>query len=137
MRLTGWSEPDHSSDPHCCIWLFSPSTIYYRWSNTNLMLTHNGNHENGHQEILRHWNTAARWEGITRLYTPEDVERLRGSITIEYTLARLGAERLWNLLHTEPYIPAPGRPHRQPGRAAGTGRIEGDLCQRLAGGRRC
>jgi isocitrate lyase len=72
------------------------------------MLSHNGNHENGHQDTLRHWNTAARWEGITRLYTPEDVERLRGSITIEYTLARLGAERLWNLLHTEPYVPALG-----------------------------
>ena len=72
------------------------------------MLTHDGNHENGHQEILRHWNTAARWEGITRLYTPEDVERLRGSITIEHTLARLGAGRLWNLLHTEPYVPALG-----------------------------
>ncbi|MFN7995884.1 MAG: isocitrate lyase [Bryobacteraceae bacterium] len=64
--------------------------------------------QNGTHDIMRHWNTAARWQGITRLYTPEDVERLRGSITIEYTLARMGAERLWNLLHTEPYIPALG-----------------------------
>ena len=42
---------------------------------------------------------AARWEGIERTYTREDVERLRGSITPEHTLARLGAERLWELLH--------------------------------------
>ena len=68
----------------------------------------NGRHENGHHDTLRNWSTAARWEGITRLYTPEDVARLSGSIPIEYTLARMGAERLWNLLHTEPYIPALG-----------------------------
>jgi len=72
------------------------------------MQNQNGNSDNGHHETLRHWNHAVRWEGITRLYTPEDVERLRGSITIEYTLARMGAERLWNLLHTEPYVPALG-----------------------------
>ncbi|KXZ43613.1 hypothetical protein GPECTOR_85g343 [Gonium pectorale] len=51
---------------------------------------------------------AARWEGVKRVYSSQDVERLRGSIKIEYTLARLGAERLWSLLHTEPYIPALG-----------------------------
>ncbi len=45
-----------------------------------------------------------RWEGIVRPYSAEQVERLRPSIQIEYTLARLGAERLWNLLHSEPYI---------------------------------
>ena len=71
-------------------------------------MLNNGTHENGHHDTLRHWNTAARWEGITRLYTPEDVARLSGSIHIEYTLARMGAERLWNLLRTEPYIPALG-----------------------------
>jgi isocitrate lyase len=68
----------------------------------------NGTHENGHHDTLRNWNTSARWEGITRLYTPEDVARLSGSMPIEYTLARRGAERLWNLLHTEPYVPALG-----------------------------
>lgn len=49
-----------------------------------------------------------RWEGVKRVYTKADVERLRGSIKIEHTLAKLGAERLWKLLHTEPYIPALG-----------------------------
>ena len=45
-----------------------------------------------------------RWEGIVRPYGAEQVERLRPSIQIDYTLARLGAERLWSLLHSEPYI---------------------------------
>ena len=54
------------------------------------------------------WNTDPRWNGVTRPYTAEDVHRLRGSIQIEYTLARLGAERLWWLLHNEPYVPALG-----------------------------
>jgi isocitrate lyase len=49
-----------------------------------------------------------RWAGITRPYTTDDVERLRGSIQVEYTLARLGAERLWQLLHSEGYVNALG-----------------------------
>jgi isocitrate lyase len=49
-----------------------------------------------------------RFAGITRPYTKEDVKRLRGSIKIEYTLARLGAERLWQLLKHEPYVNALG-----------------------------
>ena len=49
-----------------------------------------------------------RWEGIERPYTEEDVERLRGSVQVEHTLARLGAERLWRLLREEPYVAALG-----------------------------
>jgi isocitrate lyase len=49
-----------------------------------------------------------RWQGIERPYTASDVERLRGSVEIEHTLARLGAERLWTLLHEEPYVAALG-----------------------------
>ncbi len=45
-----------------------------------------------------------RYDGIERPYTPEDVVRLRGSVVVEQTLARLGANRLWELLHTEDYI---------------------------------
>jgi isocitrate lyase len=48
--------------------------------------------------------TDARWNGITRPYTADDVMRLRGSVAIEHTLARLGAERLWELLQTEPFV---------------------------------
>src|SRR6202045_2533025 len=54
------------------------------------------------------WNSDARWAGITRPYTVQDVERLRGSLHIECTLARHGAERLWHLLHTESHVPALG-----------------------------
>src|SRR5262249_48708915 len=57
---------------------------------------------------LNHWSSDPRWYGITRPYSYSDVLRLRGSIQIEYTLARLGAERLWNLMHTESYVPALG-----------------------------
>jgi isocitrate lyase len=56
----------------------------------------------------QNWNTDPRWTGITRPYTTQDVAKLRGSIQIEYTLARLGAERLWWLLNNEFYVPALG-----------------------------
>src|SRR5688572_13660981 len=59
-------------------------------------------------DTLKSWNTDPRWAGINRPYTPEDVSKLRGSLLIEYTLATLGAERLWNLLNTEEYVPALG-----------------------------
>src|SRR2546421_11906969 len=49
-----------------------------------------------------------RWAGIERPYTHEDVERLRGTVHVEHTLARLGAERLWELLRTEDYVPTLG-----------------------------
>ncbi len=54
------------------------------------------------------WKSNPRWEGITRPYSVEDVERLRGSIRVEYTLAKLGAERLWELLHSGSYVAALG-----------------------------
>jgi isocitrate lyase len=59
-------------------------------------------------ELERSWATDPRWQGIKRPYTAADVIRLRGSVQIEHTLARLGAERLWNLLHTENYVHALG-----------------------------
>ncbi len=51
---------------------------------------------------------AQRFEGIVRPYSKADVERLRGSVHIEHTLAKLGANRLWELLHSEPFVPALG-----------------------------
>jgi isocitrate lyase len=54
------------------------------------------------------WHSNPRWEGITRPYSAEDVVRLRGSIQIEHTLAKLGADRLWSLLQTEDYVAALG-----------------------------
>ena len=52
--------------------------------------------------------TDARWRGITRPYSPADVERVRGSVRIEHTLARRGAEKLWQLLQNEDYVAALG-----------------------------
>jgi isocitrate lyase len=49
-----------------------------------------------------------RWEGIERVYTPEDVRRLKGTVEIEHTLARRGAERLWRLLRDRDYLPTLG-----------------------------
>lgn len=61
------------------------------------------------QECLTHdWSTSPRWKGVERPYSAEDVMRLRGSIHIEHSLARMGADRLWELLQTEPYLNALG-----------------------------
>ena len=60
------------------------------------------------QAVAHDWANNPRWKGIERPYTAEDVLRLRGSIHIEHTLARMGAERLWDLLQAEPYINALG-----------------------------
>ncbi len=49
-------------------------------------------------------SNSTRWNGIARPYSNADVDRLRGSLRIEHTLARIGAERLWDLLHQEPYV---------------------------------
>ena len=54
--------------------------------------------------LQKDWDTNPRWKGIKRGYTAEDVVRLRGSFPIEHTLARRGAENLWNLVNTEPYV---------------------------------
>ncbi|MCZ7574008.1 MAG: isocitrate lyase [Ardenticatenaceae bacterium] len=59
-------------------------------------------------EIERSWASDQRWSGIRRPYSAADVVKLRGSVQIEYTLARMGAQRLWHLLQTKPYVAALG-----------------------------
>ncbi len=59
------------------------------------------------REIEESWKSD-RWQGVERTYTGADVVKLRGSIVVEQTLARMGAERLWNLVNTEDYINALG-----------------------------
>jgi isocitrate lyase len=54
--------------------------------------------------LEKDWETNPRWDGVTREYTAEDVLRLRGSVDIRHTLAEMGAERLWDLLNTEPFV---------------------------------
>ncbi len=58
---------------------------------------------NSHEELLHQWHQP-RWQGIERPYSTQEVLRLRPSVHIEHTLARLGAERLWHLLRTEPFV---------------------------------
>lgn len=59
------------------------------------------------EKLKEEW-ASPRWEGVTRPYGPEDVVRLRGSVLIEHTLAKLGAEKFWKMLHEEDYVPALG-----------------------------
>ncbi|GAA0923563.1 isocitrate lyase [Virgisporangium aurantiacum] len=59
-------------------------------------------------EIEREWSTDPRWSGVERTYSAAEVVRLRGSVTEEHTLARRGAIKLWELLHTEDYVHALG-----------------------------
>jgi isocitrate lyase len=59
------------------------------------------------QQILaleHEWQTSPRWKGITRTYSAADVVRLRGSVRIQHTLAEMGAQRLWHLFETEPFV---------------------------------
>ncbi|HEX6472387.1 MAG TPA: isocitrate lyase [Streptosporangiaceae bacterium] len=67
-----------------------------------------GSPERAAEELRRQWDTDPRWADVERTYSAEDVVRLRGSLQEEYTLARLGAERLWRLLHEEDYVNALG-----------------------------
>lgn len=56
------------------------------------------------EQLAQAWQTNPRWAGVRRDYTAADVVKLQGTVQIEQTLARMGAERLWSLLHTEPYL---------------------------------
>ncbi|MFT0850945.1 isocitrate lyase [Achromobacter sp. F4_2707] len=56
------------------------------------------------RNLQRQWAEDPRWQGIKRGYTAEEVVNLRGSVVVEQTLARRGAEKLWKLLHEEPFI---------------------------------
>ena len=60
------------------------------------------------KQLKQDWATNPRWKGITRPYSAEDVVRLRGSVMVEHTLARRGAEKLWNLVNTEDFVPCLG-----------------------------
>ena len=59
-------------------------------------------------DISRDWSSNPRWAGIRRNYSAEDVVRLRGTVHVEHSLARLGAEKLWSSLHREPFVNALG-----------------------------
>src|SRR6202000_550801 len=56
------------------------------------------------QQLQSQWTEDARWKNIRRGYTAQDVVRLRGSVQVEHTLAKRGAEKLWALLNEEPFV---------------------------------
>src|SRR5579864_1374460 len=58
--------------------------------------------------IRKDWAENPRWRGVKRTYKAEDVVRLRGSVHIEHSLARRGAEKLWKLLQETPFVNALG-----------------------------
>jgi isocitrate lyase len=60
------------------------------------------------EQLRQDWETNPRWKGVERPYKPEDVVRLRGSVHIEHSLARLGAEKLWKYVHEKPFVNALG-----------------------------
>ena len=59
-------------------------------------------------KLEREWTENSRWKGVERPYDAAEVFRLRGSITIEHTLARMGSEKLWRLMHEDPFVNALG-----------------------------
>ena len=58
------------------------------------------------EQITLDWNNNPRWTGVQRNYSAEDVVRLRGTVAVEHSLARRGAERLWKSLHQEEFVNA-------------------------------
>jgi len=60
------------------------------------------------EQIKLDWTNNPRWSGVARNYSAEDVVRLRGTVHIEHSLARIGAEKLWGYLHKEPFVNALG-----------------------------
>ncbi|NKE05987.1 MULTISPECIES: isocitrate lyase [Mesobacillus] len=60
------------------------------------------------KQLQESWEMDSRWAGVERTYSAEDVIKLRGSIDIEHTLARRGAEKLWKLVHEEDFVNALG-----------------------------
>src|SRR3954470_461321 len=68
----------------------------------------NGSGSGAESALAHEWAASGRWAGIERSYTPAEVIRLRGSFHVEHSLARLGSERLWSLLHEKEPIAALG-----------------------------
>ncbi len=60
------------------------------------------------EHMILEWKNESRWKGIVRPYSADDVLKLRGTLKIDYTLAAVGAKRLWQLINTEPYVNALG-----------------------------
>src|SRR5262249_5430089 len=62
----------------------------------------------GAEDLERAWSESPRWRGVQRGYRAEDVVRLRGTIAVEHSIARLAAEKLWRYLNEKPFVNALG-----------------------------
>ena len=60
------------------------------------------------EQLRKEWQTNPRWQGVERAFKAEDVVRLRGTVHVEHSLARLGAEKLWRFMHEKPFVNALG-----------------------------
>jgi isocitrate lyase len=60
------------------------------------------------EQLEQDWRDNPRWKGVKRAYSAADVVRLRGTVPVEHTLAKLGSEKLWRYLHTEDFVNALG-----------------------------
>ncbi|HAP63432.1 MAG TPA: isocitrate lyase, partial [Cytophagales bacterium] len=65
-------------------------------------------HQDQIHNLITDWTTNPRWKGVERPYAAFEVIKLRGSYQIDHSIARLGAKRLWDLLHSEEYVAALG-----------------------------
>ena len=80
-------------------------------------------------ELKKDWATNPRWKGVKRDYSAEDVVRLRGSVNIEHSLARRGAEKLWKLVNEEDFWHGRRSYSTAPRRTQPTGGAPGQLSQ--------
>ena len=60
------------------------------------------------EQLAREWSENPRWQGVRRGYSAADVVRLRGSVPVDHSIARLGATKLWRYLHEMPFVNALG-----------------------------
>ncbi len=88
------------------------------------------------QRLQKDWTENPRWKGIKRSYSADDVVRLRGSVAVEHTLARRGAEQLWTALQNEPFVNALGALTGNQAMQQVKAGLQGDLSVGLAGGGR-
>ena len=68
------------------------------------MSNHNHQKNQKEQNLITDWVTNPRWQGVERPYTASDVIKLRGTVEVEYSLAKQGAKKFWHQLHTKPYV---------------------------------
>src|SRR5918992_4982917 len=100
-------------------------------------ITHQERTRREADNLTNHWRSSSRWKGVERPYSADDVIALRGSVGVEHTLARLGAERLWSLMTSRESVATLGAlTGGQAVEMVKAGRSRRDLRLRLAGRRR-